>query len=142
MTWQGWVQIAALAAVLPAGTGALTNAGPHGFSELLYTYTSGAATNGSAFAGVSANSPFYNLTLAAAMFAGRFLVIIPLLCIAGMLAAKRIVPVSAGTMPTHGIQFVGLMIGTILIVGGLTFFPALALGPAAEHFAMQAGTTY
>jgi potassium-transporting ATPase potassium-binding subunit len=134
--------IAAFAAVLPAGTGALNNAGPHGFSELLYTYTSGAATNGSAFAGVSANSPFYNLTLAAAMFAGRFLVIIPVLCIAGTLAAKRIVPATAGTLPTHGMQFVGLMTGTILIVGGLTFFPALALGPAAEQFAMAAGLSY
>jgi K+-transporting ATPase ATPase A chain len=134
--------MAAIATVLPVGTGALNNAGPHGFSELLYTYTSGAATNGSAFAGVSANSPFYNLTLAAAMFAGRFLVILPVLCIAGTLAAKRIAPVSAGTLPTHGMQFAGLMIGTILIVGGLTFLPAVALGPVAEHFAMQAGTTY
>jgi K+-transporting ATPase ATPase A chain len=134
--------IAAVAAVLPAGVGALNNAGPHGFSELLYTYTSGAATNGSAFAGVSANSPFYNLTLAVAMFAGRFLVIVPVLCIAGTLAAKRLVPASTGTLPTHGMQFVGLLVGTIVIVGGLTFFPALALGPTAEHFAMQAGQTY
>jgi K+-transporting ATPase ATPase A chain len=134
--------IAAVAAVLPAGVGALNNAGPHGFSELLYTYTSGAATNGSAFAGVSANSPFYNLTLAVAMFAGRFLVIVPVLCIAGTLAAKRLTPASTGTLPTHGMQFVGLLVGTIVIVGGLTFFPALALGPAAEHFAMQAGQTY
>ena len=134
--------VAAVAAVLPAGVGALNNAGPHGFSELLYTYTSGAATNGSAFAGVSANSPFYNLALAVAMFAGRFLVIVPVLCIAGTLAAKRLIPASTGTLPTHGMQFVGLLVGTIVIVGGLTFFPALALGPAAEHFAMQAGQTY
>jgi K+-transporting ATPase ATPase A chain len=134
--------IAAVAAVLPAGVAGLNNAGPHGFSELLYAYTSGAATNGSAFAGLSANAPFYNLTLTAAMFAGRFLVIIPVLCIAGTLAAKRIVPASAGTLPTHGMQFVGLMVGTIVIVGGLTFFPALALGPAAEHFAMLAGQAY
>jgi potassium-transporting ATPase potassium-binding subunit len=134
--------IAAVAAVLPAGVGALNNAGPHGFSELLYTYTSGAATNGSAFAGVSANSHFYNLTLAVAMFAGRFLVVVPVLCIAGTLAAKRLIPASTGTLPTHGMQFVGLLVGTIVIVGGLTFFPALALGPAAEHFAMQAGQTY
>ncbi len=119
----------------------MNNAGPHGFSELLYAYTSGAATNGSAFAGLSANTPFYNLTLAAAMFAGRFIVIIPVLCIAGTLAAKRIVPVSAGTLPTYGMQFVGLLVGTVVIVGGLTFFPALALGPVAEHFAMQAGIT-
>jgi K+-transporting ATPase ATPase A chain len=134
--------ISAVAAVLPAGLSGLNNAGPHGFSELLYAYTSGAATNGSAFAGLSANTPFYNLTLAAAMFAGRFLVIIPVLCIAGTLAAKRIVPASNGTLPTHSMQFVGLLVGTIVIVGGLTFFPALALGPVAEHFALQAGLTY
>ncbi len=135
--------MAAVAAVLPAGVWpGLNNAGPHGFSELLYAYTSGAATNGSAFAGLSANTPFYNLTLAAAMFAGRFIVIVPVLCIAGMLAAKRVVPASAGTLPTHGMQFVGLLVGTVVIVGGLTFFPALALGPVAEHFAMQAGLTY
>jgi K+-transporting ATPase ATPase A chain len=134
--------ISAVAAVLPAGLSGLNNAGPHGFSELLYAYTSGAATNGSAFAGLSANTPFYNLTLAAAMFAGRFLVIIPVLCIAGTLAAKRIVPASNGTLPTHSMQFVGLLVGTIVIVGGLTFFPALAPGPVAEHFALQAGLTY
>ena len=134
--------MSAVAAVLPAGLAGLNNAGPHGFSELLYAYTSGAATNGSAFAGLSANTPFYNLTLAAAMFAGRFIVIVPVLCIAGMLAAKRVVPASAGTLPTHGMQFVGLLVGTVVIVGGLTFFPALALGPVAEHFAMQAGSTY
>jgi K+-transporting ATPase ATPase A chain len=132
----------AVAAVLPAGVAGLNNAGPHGFSEMLYAYTSGAATNGSAFAGLSANTPFYNLTLAAAMFAGRFIVIIPVLCIAGSLAAKRIVPASAGTLPTYGPQFIGLLVGTVVIVGGLTFFPALALGPVAEHFAMQAGLTY
>ncbi|MEJ0015801.1 MAG: potassium-transporting ATPase subunit KdpA [Acetobacteraceae bacterium] len=134
--------IAGVAAVLPDGLAGLNNAGPHGFSEMLYAYTSGAATNGSAFAGLSANTPFYNLTLAAAMFAGRFLVIIPVLCVAGTLAAKRIVPASGGTLPTHGLQFVGLLVGTIVIVGGLTFFPALALGPLAEHFALQAGSTY
>ena len=134
--------ISAVAAVLPAGLSGLNNTGPHGFSELLYAYTSGAATNGSAFAGLSANAPFYNLTLAAAMFAGRFLVIIPVLCIAGTLAAKRIVPASNGTLPTHSMQFVGLLVGTIVIVGGLTFFPALAIGPVAEHFALQAGLTY
>jgi K+-transporting ATPase ATPase A chain len=134
--------LTALAVVVPAGLAGLENAGPHGFSEALYTYTSAAATNGSAFAGVSANTMFYNLTLAVAMFAGRFIVIIPVLCIAGMLAAKRVIPTSAGTLPTHGPQFVGLLVGTAVIVGGLTFFPALALGPAAELFAMQAGLTY
>jgi K+-transporting ATPase ATPase A chain len=134
--------LTALAVVVPAGLAGLENAGPHGFSEALYTYTSAAATNGSAFAGVSANTMFYNLTLAVAMFAGRFIVIIPVLCIAGMLAAKRVIPTSVGTLPTHGPQFVGLLVGTAVIVGGLTFFPALALGPAAELFAMQAGLTY
>jgi potassium-transporting ATPase potassium-binding subunit len=132
----------AVACVLPAGVAGLNNAGPHGFSELLYAYTSGAATNGSAFAGLGANTQFYNLTLAAAMFAGRFLVIVPVLCIAGTVAAKRRVPVSAGTLPTHGTQFVTLLVGTIVIVGGLTFLPALALGPVAEQFAMLAGATY
>ncbi len=134
--------MSAVAAVLPAGVAGLNNNGPHGFSEILYAYTSGAATNGSAFAGLNANTPFYNMTLAAAMFAGRFIVIIPVLCIAGTLAAKRIVPVSAGTLPTYGAQFVGLLVGAVVIVGGLTFFPALALGPAAEYFAMQLGSVY
>jgi K+-transporting ATPase ATPase A chain len=134
--------LSALAVVLPAGLAGLENAGPHGFSEALYAYTSAAATNGSAFAGLNANTMFYNLTLAAGMFAGRFIVIVPVLCIAGMLAAKRVVPTSSGTLPTHGPQFVALLIGVAGIVGGLTFFPAVALGPLAELFAMQAGLTY
>jgi K+-transporting ATPase ATPase A chain len=132
----------AVAAVLPAGLAGLGNAGPHGFSEMLYAYTSGAATNGSAFAGLSTNTSFYNLTLGAAMFAGRFMVIVPVLAIAGSLAAKPIQPISSGTLPTHGPQFIGLLIGTAVIVGGLTFFPALALGPLAEHFAMIHGAQY
>jgi potassium-transporting ATPase potassium-binding subunit len=132
----------AVAAVLPIGLAGLNNAGPHGFSEILYAYTSGAATNGSAFAGLNANAPFYNLTLAAAMFAGRFLVIVPVLCIAGTLAKKRRVPASAGTLPTHGTLFIALLVGTIVVVGGLTFFPALTLGPVVEHFALQAGVSY
>ena len=132
----------AVAAVLPIGLAGLNNAGPHGFSEILYAYTSGAATNGSAFAGLNANAPFYNLTLAAAMFAGRFLVIVPVLCIAGTLAKKRRVPASAGTLPTHGTLFIALLVGTIVVVGGLTFFPALTLGPVVEHFALQAGASY
>ena len=132
----------ALAVVIPAGTGALSNAGPHGFSEALYAYTSATGNNGSAFAGLSANVPFWNITLGIAMLAGRFLFIIPMMAIAGALAAKKIVPVSAGTFPTDGGLFVGLVIGTILIVGGLTFFPALALGPVVEHFAMHAGNTF
>ena len=128
--------------MLPTGLAALNNAGPHGFSEILYAYASGAATNGSAFAGLSANSMFYNLTLAAAMFAGRFLVIVPVLCIAGTLASKRRVPASAGTLPTNGTLFISLLICTIAIVGGLTFFSALTLGPLAEHLALQAGASY
>jgi K+-transporting ATPase ATPase A chain len=131
----------AIAAVLPAGTSALNNAGPHGFSEMLYAYTSATGNNGSAFAGLTANM-FYNLTLALAMFMGRFLMIIPMLAVAGSLAAKKIVPASAGTFPTDNGLFVGLLIGVILITGGLTYFPALALGPVVEHFAMLAGTLY
>jgi K+-transporting ATPase ATPase A chain len=132
----------ALAVVIPAGTGALANAGPHGFSEALYAYTSATGNNGSAFAGLSANVPFWNVTLGIACMVGRFLFIIPVMAVAGSLAAKKIVPVSAGTFPTHGGLFVGLVIGTILIVGGLTFFPALALGPVVEHFAMLANNTF
>ena len=132
----------ALAVVLPAGTGAMANAGPHGFSEALYAYTSATGNNGSAFAGLSANVPFWNDTLAIAMLIGRFLFVVPLLAVAGSLAAKKIVPASAGTFPTDGGLFVGLVVGVILIVGGLTFFPALAVGPVVEHLAMHAGTTY
>jgi potassium-transporting ATPase potassium-binding subunit len=134
--------LAAVAAVLPAGLAGLSNAGPHGFSEMLYAYTSGAATNGSAFAGLNAATPFYNLTLAVAMFTGRFMVIVPVLCIAGTLATKGRLQPAAGAMPTHGPLFVALLVGTIVIVGGLTFFPALALGPVAEQFAMTHGVLY
>jgi len=132
----------AIAAVVPAGLAGLNNSGPHGFSEMLYAYTSATGNNGSAFAGLSANTMFYNTTLAAAMFIGRFLMIVPMLAVAGSLAAKRIVPVSAGTFPTSGPLFVGLVIGVILIVGGLTYFPALSLGPIVEHFAMHGGALY
>jgi K+-transporting ATPase ATPase A chain len=126
--------LTSVAAVLPEGLAGLSNAGPHGFSELLYAYSSAAATNGSAFAGLNANTVFFNLTLALAMLCGRFLVIVPILAIAGSLAAKVKVPVSAGTLPTDGMQFVFLIVGTVLILGALTFFPALALGPLAEHY--------
>jgi potassium-transporting ATPase potassium-binding subunit len=126
--------LTSVAAVLPAGLAGLSNAGPHGFSELLYAYSSAAATNGSAFAGLNANTIFFNLTLALAMLCGRFLVIVPVLAIAGSLAAKVKVPVSAGTLATDGMQFVFLIVGTVLILGALTFFPALALGPLAEHY--------
>jgi potassium-transporting ATPase potassium-binding subunit len=126
--------LTSVAAVLPEGLAGLSNAGPHGFSELLSAYSSAAATNGSAFAGLNANTVFFNLTLALAMLCGRFLVIVPILAIAGSLAAKVKVPVLAGTLPTDGMQFVFLIVGTVLILGALTFFPALALGPLAEHY--------
>jgi K+-transporting ATPase ATPase A chain len=132
----------ALAVVIPDGTSALAASGPHGFSEALYAYTSATGNNGSAFAGLSANTPFWNTTLGLAMWIGRFLYIVPMLAVAGSLAAKKIVPASAGTFPTDSGLFVGLLVGVILIVGGLTFFPALALGPIAEHFALRAGTLY
>ena len=132
----------ALASVLPAGLAGPANQGPHGFSEILYAYTSGTGNNGSAFAGLSANTPFYNTTIGMAMLLGRFFFIVPMMAVAGSLAAKRIVPASAGTFPTDRPLFVGLLAGVILIVGGLTFFPALALGPIVEYFAMHAGTLY
>ena len=132
----------ALATVLPAGLAGPENAGPHGFSEILYAYVSTTANNGSAFAGLTANTMFYNTTLGLAMFIGRFLMIVPMMAIAGSLAAKKIVPPSAGTFPTDGGLFVGLLSGVIVIIGGLTFFPALALGPIVEHLAMYAGTLY
>jgi len=132
----------AIATVVPAGLAGPANQGPHGFSEILYAYTSGTANNGSAFAGMSANTIFYNVTIGFAMLIGRFLMIVPMLAIAGSLAAKKIVPPSAGTFPTHGGLFVGLVIGVILIVGGLTYFPALALGPIVEHFSMNAGRLF
>ena len=127
---------------LGAATGNLNNAGPHGFAEILYAYTSATGNNGSAFAGISANTPWYNLTLGIAMLAGRFLFLLPLLAAAGSLAAKKPVPITSGTLPTHGGLFVGLLVGTVVIVGALTFFPALALGPIVEHFLMQQGTLF
>ena len=132
----------ALAVVIQPGLSALSNAGPHGFSEALYAYVSATGNNGSAFAGLSANTPFWNSTLGLAMFIGRFLMIVPMLAIAGSLAAKKIVPTSAGTFPTDGGLFVGLVVGVILITGGLTFLPSLALGPIVEHLSMVAGTTF
>ena len=132
----------AIAVVVQAGLAGLANAGPHGFSEALYAYTSATGNNGSAFAGLSANTPYWNSTLGLAMWIGRFLFIVPMLAVAGSLAAKNIIPASAGTFPTDSSLFVGLVIGVILIVGGLTFFPALALGPIADHFALQAGALF
>src|SRR5579871_1804543 len=132
----------ALATVLPAGLAGTANAGPHGFSEILYAFVSATGNNGSAFAGISANTLFYNTTLGLAMFIGRFLMIVPMLAVAGSLVAKKIVPPSAGTFPTDSGLFVGLLIGVILIVGGLIYFPALALGPLVEHLAMLKGNLY
>jgi potassium-transporting ATPase potassium-binding subunit len=132
----------AVAVILPLGLDQLANKGPHGFSEALYAYVSATGNNGSAFAGLSANTPFWNTTLGIAMWVGRFLFIVPMLAVAGSLASKKIVPASAGTFPTDGSLFVGLLIGVIVIIGGLTFFPALALGPLAEHFAMQGGSLF
>ncbi len=132
----------AIASVVPNAIASIWNPGPHGFSEMLYAFTSGANNNGSAFAGLSANTPFYNITIGLAMLMGRFLLIVPVLAIAGSLAEKKLVPATSGTLPTHGPLFVGLVIGVTVIVGGLTFFPALALGPIVEHFAMLAGQTF
>ena len=132
----------AIALGVPSAVAATNNAGPHGFSEVLYAFTSAAANNGSAFAGLSGNTTFYNVMLAIGMLVGRFFVIVPALAIAGSLAAKKTVPASVGTFPTTGPLFVGLLIGVILIVGGLTFFPALALGPIVEHLAGAAGQTF
>ena len=132
----------AIAVVLPGAVASIANPGPHGFSEILYAYTSAAANNGSAFGGLTGNTPWYNTTLGLAMLMGRFLVIVPVLAIAGSLAAKKTLPASAGTFPTHGGLFVGLLVGVILIVGGLTFFPALALGPIVDQLSMAAGRTF
>jgi K+-transporting ATPase ATPase A chain len=133
---------AAVAVVLPTGVAAIANPGPHGFSEILYAYVSAAANNGSAFGGLSGNSLWYNITLGLAMLIGRFLIIVPALALAGSLVTKKSVPESAGTLPTHGPLFVALLLGVILIVGGLEFFPALALGPIVEHLAMIQGQTF
>ncbi|ESZ61914.1 potassium-transporting ATPase subunit KdpA [Mesorhizobium sp. L103C131B0] len=132
----------AIAVVLPSAVASKANGGPHGFSEVLYAYTSAAANNGSAFGGLSGNTPWYNVTLGISMWVGRFFVIIPALAIAGSLATKKTVPASAGTFPTDGPLFVGLLVGVILIVVGLTFFPALAIGPIVEHLAAINGQTF
>jgi K+-transporting ATPase ATPase A chain len=132
----------AISVVLPSAVASVGNAGPHGFSEILYAYTSAAANNGSAFGGLSGNTPWFNITIGLAMLIGRFMIIIPALAIAGSLVTKKTVPASAGTFPTDGVLFVGLLVGVILIVGGLTFFPALALGPIVEHFAMIQNQTF
>ena len=132
----------AISVLLPFALTSFQDSGPHGFSEVLYLYTSQTANNGSAFAGFTGNTLWYNTTGGVSMLFGRYFVIIPMMAVAGSLVAKKTVPASAGTLPTHGPLFIGLLVGVILIVGGLTFFPALALGPIAEHFAMLAKQTF
>ena len=134
--------LSALASVTDAGLAGPLNKGPHGFSEILYAFTSATGNNGSAFAGLTANTPFYNGLLGLAMYAGRFFIIIPMLAIAGSLAAKRITPEGPGSFPTTGLLWGGLLVGIILIVGGLTFLPSLVLGPGADHFAMISGQLF
>jgi K+-transporting ATPase ATPase A chain len=134
--YAGWSVVA------PYGVSSLNNAGPHGLSEILYAYSSTAGNNGSAFAGLNANTPWFNVTLGLTMLAGRFLMIVPAMAVAGSLVGKKSVPESLGTFPTNGSLFVVLLVGVIIIVGALTFFPALALGPIVEHFLAQAGKVY
>jgi potassium-transporting ATPase potassium-binding subunit len=128
----------AIAVLLPFGLSSILNPGPHGFSEVLYLYVSQTGNNGSAFGGITGNTLWYNTTGGLAMLIGRYFVIVPMMAVAGSLVAKKIVPASVGTFPTHGGLFVGLLVGVIIIVGGLIYFPALALGPIVEHLAMQA----
>ncbi|HEY4995537.1 MAG TPA: potassium-transporting ATPase subunit KdpA [Aestuariivirga sp.] len=132
----------AVAAMLPAALSSLANAGPHGLSEIIYAYSSAAGNNGSAFAGLNANTNWFNTTLGISMFLGRFAYIVPMMAIAGSLAAKTKVPASSGSFPTHGTMFIALLTGVILILGGLQYFPALALRPIVEHFLMLAGKTF
>lgn len=132
----------ALATALPSAVASIANPGPHGFSEILYAYSSATGNNGSAFGGLTGNTPFYNITLGLAMIVGRFAVIVPMLAIAGSLARKKKIAASVGTFPTDGALWVGILIAVILVVGGLTFFPALSLGPIVEHFSMLNGTLY
>jgi len=139
LMYLGWT---AIAVVYPTAVASMANAGPHGFSEVLYAFTSQTANNGSAFGGLTGNILFYNIAGAIAMLVGRFWMIIPAMAIAGSLAAKKTVPASVGTFPTTGGLFIGLVVGVVLIVGGLTFFPALALGPIVEHLAMTSGTLF
>jgi potassium-transporting ATPase potassium-binding subunit len=139
LMYLGWT---AVAVVYPTAVASMANAGPHGFTEVLYAYTSQTGNNGSAFAGLTGNILFYNVTGGVAMFVGRFFMIVPAMAMAGSLAGKKSVPLSAGTFPTTGGLFVGLVVGVILIIGGLTFFPALALGPIVEHLAMNAHTLF
>ena len=133
---------AAVSVLIPAGLSSLSNHGPHGFTQILYAYTSSAANNGSAFAGLNANTHWYNSTLGITMLTGRFLMIVPMLAVAGNLATKKIAPPSLGTFPVDNTLFTLLLVGVILIVGALTFFPALSLGPILEHLLLRAGTSF
>jgi K+-transporting ATPase ATPase A chain len=133
---------AAVSVLIPAGLSSLSNHGPHGFTQILYAYTSSAANNGSAFAGLNANTHWYNATLGITMLTGRFLMIVPMLAVAGNLATKKIAPPSLGTFPVDSTLFTVLLVGVILIVGALTFFPALSLGPILEHLLLRAGTSF
>ena len=135
----GWT---ALSAAVPPGVAGVANSGPHGFSEILYAFASATGNNGSSFAGLSTNTLFYNMVLAAAMAMGRFTYVIPLLVVAGSLAQKKRVAPSAGSVPTHSPQFVGLLAGVVLIMGGLAYFPAVSLGPVTEQVAMNQGTHF
>jgi K+-transporting ATPase ATPase A chain len=129
-------------AVAPFGVTSLNNAGPHGLSEILYAFSSAAGNNGSAFAGLNANTPWWNITLGLALLGGRFLMIVPVLAIAGSMVGKRAAPAGLGTFPTDGPLFTGLLVAVVVIVGALTFFPALSLGPIVEHFLASAGKVY
>jgi K+-transporting ATPase ATPase A chain len=132
----------AISSVLPAGLAGPLNKGPHGFSEILYAFTSAVGNNGSAFAGLTAATPYYDAMLMIAMWIGRFFIIVPMLAVAGSLAAKKYTPESAGSFPTTGPLWVGLLVGIVLILGGLTFLPSLALGPIADHLAMINGQLF
>ena len=134
--------MSAVAAVLPIGTSSIANPGPHGLSEILYAYTSGAGNNGSAFGGLAVNTPFYNWTIGFAMLLGRFLIIVPTMAIAGSMVKKKVVPAGPGTFPTTGPLFVFLLAGTVVIVGALTYFPAYSLGPIVEHLLMLSGKVF
>jgi K+-transporting ATPase ATPase A chain len=134
--------LTAIGTATTAGQAGPLNAGPHGYSEVLYAFTSGGANNGSAFAGLTANTSFYNTALGIEMLMARFLPMVAILALAGSLAQKQLVPASAGTLPTNGPLFVGLLVGVVFIVGGLTFFPALALGPIVEHYLVNAGQLF
>jgi K+-transporting ATPase ATPase A chain len=128
--------------VAPYGASSISNAGPHGLTEILYAFSSAAGNNGSAFAGLNANTPWWNVTMGLAMLAGRFLMVVPVLAIAGSMVGKKVVPPGPGTFPTNGPLFTGLLVAVVVIVGALTFFPVLSLGPVIEHFLASSGRLF